>query len=138
MAASRFAIVLDLRRQAEDAVKRELGALEGERAGLVAELDGLHRDLAGAQHDVPPQLREQLSAFGARMRHAIAGCTGRISGAEARIGECRGRLAAAHREVRAIEALIARERAEAGLRARRREGRDTDEFAARRWWGAAS
>jgi flagellar export protein FliJ len=138
MPRSRYAVVLDIRRQAEDTIKRELGQLEANRAGIAGEITGLHQALDGAALDVPPEMREQLALFSWRIRREIADAEGRLAKAEADIDACRTRLAAAHRDVRAIEALIDREKAAAAKAESKREARRNDEFAARRQFRASA
>jgi flagellar export protein FliJ len=128
----RLTVVLDLRRAAEDAAKRDVGRLETERAELVAQRDQ-HSRLLQLAGDTPiaPTMREQLAAYLTSMRHAIADDTVRIAGQDAKIATARDILANAHREVKAIEAIRARDAASAMKRERQLEARANDEHAAR-------
>lgn len=129
----RLQAVLGLRRSREDEAKRALGALEHERAAIIAQRTALEAALGqAASAPVPPALREQLSAYAAATRSAAADCDRRTAECDGRITAARDALAAAHRDVRAIEAIQARDRTAAARTALRREGRDNDEFAARR------
>jgi len=128
----RLTAVLELRRAAEDAARREVGRLERERLPLAANLAGLRDRLAESESGaVPPALREQFATFRRAMLAAIAGAEEALAGHDDVIGAARDALAAAHREVRAIEAIRARDAATAARRALRREGRANDEHAAR-------
>lgn len=128
----RLTVVLDLRRAAEDAAKRDVGRLELERADLVAQRDQHTRLLhAASEAPIAPVMREQLAAYLAGMRHAIADDSVRIAAQDGKIAAARGVLAQAHRDVKAIEAIRARDAAAAAKRERQHEARANDEHAAR-------
>ena len=133
----RLTVVLELRQAVETGAKRELGRLERERAGLHDQLGALHRRLVDASAaPVPMALREQLSTFRLAMRHAIAEQGARLAAHDHLIDGARVALAAAHREVKAIEAIRSRDVRTEAARQARREGRSNDEFAARVRLGA--
>lgn len=128
----RLGIVLDLRRAAEDAAKREVGRLERERTALVAALDEQRQRLANAMAaTVPLAMREQLAGFRQAMLVTINGATAALSAHDALIAAARDALASAHREVKAIEAIRTRDAHAEARRQLRREGRANDEHAAR-------
>lgn len=128
----RLATVLSLRRAAEDAVRREIGRLERERAAAVAIRARIAADLsAAAASPVAIGLREQLASFADAMRALLHDADAALAAQDGRIDAARTALAAAHREVRAIEALQQRDAAAAAERQRRRMRRDEDEHAAR-------
>ena len=128
----RLTVVLDLRRAAEDAAKRDVGRLEQERADLVAQRDE-HTRLVHVASETPitSMMREQLATYLAGMRHTIADDTFRIAAQDGKIAAARGILAQAHRDVKAIEAIRARDAATAAKRERQHEARANDEHAAR-------
>lgn len=129
----RLQTVLEIRRHNEDEAKRVLGILERERADILAMRAAIEVDLGtAASANVRPGLREQLATFATACRAAAVACDQRVTACDGRINAARGLLAQAHREVRAIEALQTRDRSLAARRAVRREGRENDEFAARR------
>jgi flagellar export protein FliJ len=128
----RLTVVLDLRRAAEDAAKREVGRLERERLPLAERLEADRTRLAaGSAGDVPLDMREQFAAFRRAMLGAIAADQARLAAHDKVIDAARDVLAAAHREVKAIEAIRARDAKAEGRRQLRREGRANDEHAAR-------
>lgn len=128
----RLGIVLELRQSTEDAAKREVGRLERERAELVDLRHAHQHGLDGAcQAPIHPALREQLSCFIASMRGAIAAVDARILAHDAKIDTARAALAKAHREVKAIEAIRARDARAATRIQLRHEARGNDEHAAR-------
>lgn len=128
----RLTVVLDLRRAAEDAAKREVGRLERERLALAERLaaDRLRLD-DGSSGAVPLQLREQFAGFRRAMLAVIAADQARLAAHDKVIDGARDVLATAHREVKAIEAIRARDAKAEALRQLRREGRANDEHAAR-------
>jgi flagellar FliJ protein len=129
----RLHAVLGIRQHNEAEARRVLGVLERERADILAMRSAIGRDLdEAASANVRPELREQLAAFATACRAAAVACDQRTAACDGRINTARSLLANAHREVRAIEALQARDRASAARSASRREGRENDEFAARR------
>lgn len=128
----RLSAVLDLRLAAEEAAKRELGRLERERSELVVRRGSHIADIEQAgRSPVPARMREVLSAFILAARRAVAELDGRIAEQDGRIAAARSALAQAHREVKAIEAIRARDAAQAARIALRREARANDEHAAR-------
>ncbi len=128
----RLTVVLELRRAAEDAAKREVGRLERERLLLAEALQHNHDRLDEAQSAaVPLQLREQFSGFRRAMLTVIAEGEGRLDEHDQIIGAARDALGVAHREVKAIEAIRARDAQAEARRQLRREGRANDEHAAR-------
>ena len=130
---ARLHTVLELRQRNEAEAKRVVGVLERERSDLVAMRAAIERDLdQAASAAVPPALREQLATFATACRAAAVACDQRTAACDGRINTARSLLATAHREVRAIEALQARDRSAAARTASRREGRENDAFAARR------
>lgn len=129
----RLQTVLEIRQHNEAEAKRVLGVLERERAGILAMRSAIERDLLeAASAGVSPGLREQLATFATACRAAAVACDQRTAACDGRINAARSLLGQAHREVRAIEALQARDRTAAARTAARREGRENDEFAARR------
>ncbi len=80
---------------------------------------------------IAPTMREQLADYLLSLRHAIADDALRIAAQDGKIATARGMLAQAHREVKAIEAIRARDAATAAKRERQRETRANDEHAAR-------
>jgi len=80
---------------------------------------------------VPMALREQFAGFRQAMLHAIAQGETRLAAHDGTIATARDALAAAHREVKAIEAIRARDARAEAHRQLRREGRANDEHAAR-------
>jgi flagellar export protein FliJ len=128
----RLTVVLDLRRSVEDGARRELGRLERERADLVAVRDRHEAGLlAAAAAGAMVSLREQLAAFCSATRAAIAAQDARITAQDRTIEAARNALAAAHRDVKAIEAIQARDARIAAQAQLRREARANDEHAAR-------
>lgn len=128
----RLTTVLDLRLAAEDAARREVGRLERERAELSAVRSEHERELHGAGNaNVPTGMREVLAAYILAMRSAIADDDIRLAEQDGRIASARAALADAHRAVKAIEAIRARDAQQALRLAARREGRANDEHAAR-------
>jgi flagellar export protein FliJ len=128
----RLGVVLDLRRAAEDAAKREVGRLERERLPFAERLEADRARLAeGSTGQVPLDLREQFAAFRRAMLGAIATDQARLAAHDKVIDAAREVLATAHREVKAIEAIRARDARAEVQRQLRREGRATDEHAAR-------
>lgn len=128
----RLTVVLDLRRAAEDAAKREVGRLERERAALVAARMAHELELAvAAGLPVIPALREQLASYTLAMRQTIRDDEARIAAQDGLIGAARDALATAHREVKAIEAIRARDARVHARRLARAEGRANDEHAGR-------
>lgn len=129
---TRFTILLELRRAAEDAAKQALGRLETVRAAIVAERDALILALESAEAPPVPALRLQLAAWASATRSAIAEAERRIGEADAAIADARNELLRAHRDVRAVEAIRERDALAARRVAARREGRANDAFAAAR------
>lgn len=128
----RLTVVLDLRRAAEDTAKREVGRLERERLPLAERLEADRLRLAaGSTGEVPLDLREQFAAFRRAMLGAIAADQARLAAHDKIIDGARAVLAAAHRDVKAIEAIRARDAKAEAVRQLRREGRANDEHAAR-------
>ncbi len=128
----RLGVVLELRRSAEDEVRREVGRLERERLGLIAERDGHRAALqAAADGGAVPALREVLASYLVGMRNRILDDEARIATHDGIIVQARDRLALAHRDVKAIEAIRARDARADKLREQRREARDNDAFAGR-------
>lgn len=128
----RLSVVLDLRRAAEDAARREVGRLERERLALAERLEADRSRLAeGSSGAVPLELREQFAAFRRTMQAHIAADQARLAAHDQVIEAARDVLAAAHREVKAIEAIRARDAKAEARRQLRREGRANDEHAAR-------
>lgn len=128
----RLTVVLDLRRAAEDAAKREVGRLERERVPLAERLAADRLRLAdGSAGPVPIDLREQYAAFRRAMLATIAEDESRLTAHDQVIDVARQALAAAHREVKAIEAIRSRDAQAEARRQLRREGRANDEHAAR-------
>ncbi|MCX8040097.1 MAG: flagellar FliJ family protein [Planctomycetota bacterium] len=130
---SRFAAVLEVRRQAVDQARRALAALERQRAALVEELARQRAALAEAESaPVPPPWREQLARFAQAMRAQLQQGEARLAELERRIDGARDQLAQAMRELKAIEAVRARDARAAARRAARAEQRLYDERAAAR------
>ena len=128
----RLTVVLELRQSVEDAAKREVGRLERERLTLAEQLARDHQRLAdGSTGPVPLQLREQFAGFRRAMLGVIAVDQARLDEHDQIIAAARDVLATAHREVRAIEAIRARDAQAEARRQLRREGRANDEHAAR-------
>lgn len=128
----RLTVVLDLRRAAEDVAKREVGRLERERLALAERLAADRLRLAdGSAGPVPLELREQFAGFRRAMLAAIAADQARLAAHDKIIDGARVALAAAHRDVKAIEAIRARDAKAEAVRQLRREGRANDEHAAR-------
>ena len=128
----RLTVVLDLRLAVLDAAKREVGRLEQQRTALAAAVEHERRRLAEAAGEaVPLHLREQFASFRQAMLRLIAEATDRLAAHDLIIASARDVLATAHREVKAIEAIRARDARAEARRQLRREGRATDEHAAR-------
>lgn len=128
----RLGTVLDLRRAAEDAARREVGRLERERAELAGARAARERALAEAgRAGVPAGMRELLAAYVLAMRRALAEDDLQLAAQDGRIAAARAALAQAHRDVKAIEAIRARDAGQAARLAARREARANDEHAAR-------
>ncbi|MEK7411904.1 MAG: flagellar FliJ family protein [Planctomycetota bacterium] len=129
----RLAVVLELRRSIEDTIKREVGHLERQRAETVALQTAIEQDFQLAvANPTRPELRQQLAAYLTALRAAAAEAITMLAAHDERILEARGRLAAAHRDVRAIEALQERDRIAKRKINARREGYQNDEFSARK------
>lgn len=129
---ARLGIVLEIRQAAESAAKREVGKLERERAELTTRRAARLRELEGAgAAQVVPALREQLAAYIGSLRRALVEDAARIAAHDKLIDAARGVLAQAHRDVKAIEAIRARDAAAAAKRMERHEARANDEHAAR-------
>ncbi|HAT09142.1 MAG TPA: hypothetical protein DCS97_00760 [Planctomycetes bacterium] len=128
----RLGVVLELRRSVEDTARRDLGRLERERAEMVAVRERHEAGmLAAAAAGAMVHLREQLAAYCSATRAAIAAQEARLAAQDRAIEAARNALASAHREVKAIEAIQARDARIAAQVQLRREARANDEHATR-------
>lgn len=129
----RLTAVLDLRRHIEDDAKREVGRLERERQAMIVERDRHSASLeAAAAGGAAPAMRDLLESYINAMRRHIADNSARITAHDVVISQARDRLAQAHREVKAIEAIRARDAKAELLLWQRREARANDEHAGRK------
>lgn len=127
----RFAAVLRLREEAEDAARRELGRAEGARRQAEADRDGLVADLAAARAaPVAPAWRSTLQQYEQHQTGLIARATTRMDEAAAQADAARLVLTMAMAEVKAIRVLVERDARERSRQEQRREDRQAAERAA--------
>lgn len=131
MAAPRFAAVLRLREQAEEAARRELGRAEGVRRQAEDARNELEAGLRAARSaPVDPAWRTTLAVYEQHQGGLIAGAAVKLAEATAQADGRRIALAAAMTEVKAIRVLVERHSREQRIRDQRREDRDAADRAA--------
>ncbi len=133
MKGVRFQAVLELHRAGEDAARRRIGVLEGERFVLSEALLALETERAVAiATEVHHHFHEQLARFTLAIGLRIGAASAALRVKEAEIDQARVILRAAHRQVATFDKLQELDRRALTIQAERRAARAADEFALRR------
>lgn len=128
---ARFATLIELYRNQEEEVRRELGRRERRRFELLAERERLCAERLAAALTVDPAMHEQYLAWWQTIDAVIAGLERDLKAIEQALTEVRAELIAAHRRTTTIAKLRELDDARAEHAAERRRQRANDEFATR-------
>ena len=133
MPEPRFSTLVDLAKREQDDALRRLGGLKRERQRMIVRSEALSAERLAAAIGVSPALRHEFSLFWARIEADLRAIAATQVDLERAIASARDAFAEAHRRQATFAKLRERDLAETRLRNERREVRQLDEFAARRF-----
>lgn len=128
--SARFQAIHDLATAQVDAVRRELGKQESQRAQLSVGIVDTEAGMIAAGDAAGPALREQFSLFWQARQSLLTKLRHDLNTVEVGIIKTREALREAHRRLAALDVLRERDRIEANRQEQRAEQRRNDEFAA--------